>query len=78
MDKVDSTIIPKVNGDLWNVFNEIWFIKRDVTLFDNTINQQIYDLFPILVGQEWKIFNPSSGKLRNVQSMVNSAKFFFD
>jgi hypothetical protein len=56
MNKVDSKNIPKVNSDSWNQFG---FIKREVELFENSINQQVYDLFPMFNEQGWKIFNPS-------------------
>lgn len=38
-DKVNSTNIPKSNSNLWNYHLEIGLIKRDVTLFENTIDR---------------------------------------
>src|SRR5581483_5515438 len=70
MDKVNSTIIPKMSGATWNYLLINGFIKRDITLFQNNLNSQIRELFPILINQEWKTFNASSGKLKDVQNMV--------
>ncbi len=52
MDKVNSTTIPKVVSNLQSNLIDIEFIKLNITLSENTINQQIYDLFSILIGQE--------------------------
>lgn len=70
MDKVDSVTIFKVNGDLWNDLVDAELIKLNIILSENNLNQQIYDLFLILTGQEWKVFSPKSEKLKNVQNMV--------
>ncbi|PKB99426.1 hypothetical protein RhiirA5_414028 [Rhizophagus irregularis] len=75
LDKVNSTNIPKSNSNLWNSLLEIGFIKQDITLFENTIDRQINDLFPILAGQEWKIYNPSSGKLKDLHNIEKTIEF---
>ena len=41
MDKVNSTIIPKMSGATWNYLLINGFIKRDITLFQNNLNSQI-------------------------------------
>ncbi|RGB35749.1 hypothetical protein C1646_758930 [Rhizophagus diaphanus] len=75
MYKVDSITIPKVNSDSWNELIDAGFIELNITLSENNLNQQIYDLFPMLTGQEWKVFSPKSGKLKNIQNMEKTIDF---
>jgi hypothetical protein len=77
MNKVSSSTIPKVASSIWDHLSDHGFIKQNIILSENNINHQIHELFPMLINQNWKIFNPSSGKLKDVENMVTIFKIFF-